>query len=75
MVAPDHTLTERLADVQGCPAWVPGRSPLDMACACGRNHGIDPFEARWAAMALGPRVACVGPVDRNENGYDFTMNR
>ena len=40
-----------------------------------RAHGIDPFEARWAAMALGPRVACVGPVDRNENGYDFTMNR
>jgi hypothetical protein len=43
-----------------------------------RAHGIAPFEARGPRPLgpwLGPRVACVGPVDRNENGYDFTMNR
>ena len=46
---------------------MPGRSPLDMACAL-RAHGIAPW-------GIWPRVACVGPVDRNENGYDVTSLR
>ena len=61
MVAPDHTLTERSADVQGCPGA--RRSPLDMACALRAHGGMhDGMPHGMAAVSFSLRLLAVDPI-------------
>lgn len=43
------------------------------ARALAARHGLRSAGGMALPHGAWPRVACVGPVDRNENGYDVTI--